>query len=93
MSRLAEAHVRDGLVVLAVNAWDESKEQLKRYAEKEKLAHRILLQGSTVADAYHVSAVPVTLWINREGMVVDSKSGFDGAEEVRQKTRKLLTAG
>ncbi len=93
MSQLAEAHARDGLVVLAVNAWDEPKEQLKRYAEKEKLAHRILLQGGSVAEAYGVSAVPVTLWINGNGTVVDSKSGFDGAEEVRQKTRKLLAAG
>lgn len=93
LSRVAEEHAKDGLVVLAVNAWDEPKDVLKRYAEKERLAQRILLDGGSVADSYGISSVPVTLWINRAGVVVDAELGFGGADAVREKTKKLLTSG
>ena len=78
---------------MAVNAWDEPKDLLAKYAEKEKLAQRILLEGSDVADTYGITGLPATLWVNRQGVVVDTEMGFEGAEALKVKTERLLTDG
>ena len=60
-------------------------------ATKEKLKHRILLDGSETAERYgQGSNVPVVLWIDRAGVVVDTEWGFGGAATLERKTKKLL---
>lgn len=92
LSRLAEQYVGEGLVILSINAWDDDKKDLESYAKKEKLAQRILLNGSAVADQYHVEGLPTTLWIDRKGIVVDTEVGFGGVEALRERTRKLTAS-
>jgi hypothetical protein len=91
LSKLADEFKKDGLIVLAVDAWDEGEEGLASYVKSEKLTHRILLEGSEVTEAYGSgSNVPVVLWIDRKGVVVDTEWGYDGAGSLEAKTRKLL---
>ncbi len=78
------------MVVLGVNAWDEPAEEVRRFVSEYKLAHRILLAGGAVAQQYGVSALPVVLWIDRAGTVVDAELGFGGAASLEEKTRRLL---
>lgn len=94
MSRLAEEYGKNGLSVLAVDAWDEDQDEIASFVKSEKLIHRILLEGSEVAEQYGSgSNVPVVLWIDRNGVVVDTEWGFAGAASLEAKTQKLLSQG
>ena len=79
-------------MVLGVNAWDEPKSQIRRFVKKHKLKHRILLDGSAVADQYGISSVPTLIFINKDGVMIDGELGFHGAGPLFDKTRSLLRA-
>lgn len=80
--------------MLAINSWDEDRETLIQFATKEKLKHRILLDGSETAEKYGLGRnIPVVLWIDRAGIVVDTEWGFGGAATLERKTKKLLAVG
>lgn len=74
-----EKYGSQGLAVLAVNAWDESKPQVEKFAREKKLTHRILLDGGSVARSkYEVVALPTTFWIHKDGTIVRQLSGGNG---------------
>lgn len=94
MSRIAREHADEGLVVLAVNAWDEDKDVLAKFIKSEKLAQRVLLNGSDVgSEKYNVKGVPVVLWITPDGIIEDVEVGFGGRRSLEEKTRRLLSRG
>ena len=90
MSRIATEHSDAGLVVLAVNVWDEDKRQIDRFVRKEKLAQRMLLNGSKVASSYKYPGVPTLLWIDEKGIVKDVEFGFHGPASLARRTNQLL---
>ena len=90
MSQLATERADAGLIVLAVNVWDEDKRQIDRFVRKEKLAQRILLNGSKVASSYGNPGVPTLLWIDGTGIVQDVEVGFGGAASLERRTDHLL---
>ncbi|MBI4716229.1 MAG: TlpA family protein disulfide reductase [Planctomycetes bacterium] len=90
---MTEKYAKDGLVVLAVNSWDEPKRDLERFAKDKSLKQRILINGSEVAEKYHVSRYPTSVWVNRQGVVVDCEIGSSDASTLEQKTKKLLAGG
>jgi len=80
-------------VVLAVNAWNEPADKLRRFVEQKKLTHRILLGGAAVAgEGYGVEGIPVTIWIDRDGRIAAREVGFAPGQEGRLEriTRDLL---
>lgn len=84
-------HGKDGLSVLAVNVWDEPEDEVASFVKSEKLKQRFLLDGSEVAEQYGSgSNVPVVLWIDANGVVVDTLWGYEGAGALEAKTKKLL---
>ncbi|MCH7839644.1 MAG: TlpA family protein disulfide reductase [Planctomycetes bacterium] len=92
MSQLAETYKDQGLVVLAVNVWDEDKSILRRFAQKNKLKQRILLEGGDVHSDYGLSlmGVPVVVWIRPDGTVADVEFGFHEPQSLERKTKKLM---
>ncbi len=78
--------------MLAPNAWDEEKRLLKRYARKEKLKQRILLDGGTLFDSYGGVMIPTVLFIDRRGIVRDVEVGFGDPNDLTKLTEKLLAA-
>lgn len=78
-------------MVLGVNIWDEPKAVIARYAKVEKLRQRMLLGGSEVADQYHVTSIPTTLWINSQGVVVATELDFNGPSSLERKCQRLLS--
>jgi hypothetical protein len=77
-----------GFTVIAVNDWDESKEQIQAFVTKEKLKHTVLLGGMDVSERlYGVPGSPTAFWIDREGRVLHRQVGFSshhvGAMEKR----------
>jgi len=76
-----------------VNAWDETEEELEAFAKTNGLSYPILIEGSEVTAKYGSgSSVPVVMWINRDGVIVDTEWGFGGPDTLREKTRKLLAS-
>ena len=68
-----------GLVVLAVNGWNEPKADVAWYVRNNRLSHRVLLRGAEVAERrYGVRQYPTKFWINREGIIVHQLAGFSG---------------
>ena len=90
MSQIATERADAGLIVLAVNAWDEDKSQINRYVRKEKLGQRILLDGSKVASSYGSPGLPTLLWIDGTGIVMDVEVGFGGPASLERRTDQLL---
>lgn len=93
MSKFQEAYASKGFTVIAVNAWDEEKEVVQKFAEKEKLKQTILLKGSEVAaDVYGVTGYPTSYWIDREGKVVYWEKGFvpEAAPALEKRIERLL---
>ncbi len=89
---MVEEYKKDGLVVLAVNAWDEDKEILQQYVDQNKFQQRVLLNGGEVSDRYGIpnKTVPTVLWIDRKGTVVDTDLGSGNVRRLEQKTAKLV---
>ena len=90
LSKLVERHTADGLVVLGINAWDEPEDDIKRFVDKKKLEHRILLDGSEVAERYGIGGIPAILWIDGNGVIADGALGFTRRKRIHDKTTALL---
>ncbi len=79
-------------MVLAVNAWNESKAEVEKYVKKNNLEQRILMDGRAVAHTYAVRGVPTVFWIDPAGRAVDVMIGYDGSEDLEVKTKAFLAA-
>lgn len=91
LSELQQKYAKEGLVVLSINQWDESKEEVAKFVADKKLKHRVLLNGGSVgADLYHIEGVPTCFWIDRSGVVVDALMDFEGPGVLDKKTKETL---
>lgn len=71
-----------GLVVVAVNGYDESKAEVDKYVRDKSLTHPIALMGRKVAEEkYTVASYPVTYLVDRKGTIVDYHLGFEPGDE------------
>ena len=50
------------------------------------------MNGLDVANSYGVTGVPIVLWIDRDGKVAATESGFHGAGSLEKKTKRLMRA-
>lgn len=83
---------KDGLVVLGVNVWDEEKSDIAAFVKEKKLKHRILLNGRSMAKTtYRIGGLPIVLFIDRKGVVVDVHTS-DDASTLKNKAAALLSA-
>jgi thiol-disulfide isomerase/thioredoxin len=94
LSRIQEKYGPQGLVVVAVNAYDEERQVIADFVSKEKLKQTVLLMGSKVAqDLYAAPSYPTSYWIDREGKVVRREMGFQVTmvPALERMARKLVT--
>jgi thiol-disulfide isomerase/thioredoxin len=71
-----------GLAVVAVNAYDESKPEVERFARANKLTHPIALMGKKVGeDKYTVTSYPVTFLVDHRGTIADYHLDFEPGDE------------
>jgi peroxiredoxin len=93
LSTLYSKYKDKGLTVVAVNAYDESKPEVDRFARAKHLTHPIGLSGSKVAQQYTVASYPVTWLVDHNGTIADYHLGFDrGDEELLAKSVGRLLA-
>ena len=82
LSKWQQQYGDAGLVVLAINAYDEPKEVVTKFAKEKQLEQKFLLTGGSVArEEYGVRFYPTTCFIDRSGTVVAHQEGFDPSWE------------
>jgi peroxiredoxin len=82
-----------GLAVIGVN-YKESKREVQAFVQEQKLGFPILLDdGGQVAKRYQVFALPVTVLVDRRGMVAGTVLGIRDwvAPDARAYLDRLLT--
>ncbi len=80
---------------MAVNGFDEPREEVEEFAKKSSLRHPILLMGGqTALDLYDVEGFPTSFWIDPEGRIIGKEVGFDPAlaAAMEKRIEKLLAA-
>ena len=71
-----------GLAVVAVNGYDETRQEVERFARANGLTHPIALMGQKVAEEkYTVASYPVTFLIDHRGTVADYHLDFEQGDE------------
>jgi len=83
-----ERYAGDGLVVLGV-APDDSEEALLEKAKQLGITYPIAI-SQTTADAYGVRAIPVTFFIDKQGMIVSSVLGAASFQDLEAEVKRLL---
>jgi len=82
-----------GLAVVGVN-YKESKREVQTFVQEQKLGFPVLLDGTgQVAERYQVFALPVTVLVDRRGMVAGTVLGVRDwvASDARAYLGKLLS--
>lgn len=65
---------------MAVNAWNEDAKTLNTFAKRQKVPYPILLEGSSVADDWGVSALPTNFLLNSDGKVMKEWGIIDSSD-------------
>jgi peroxiredoxin len=77
MSNLHERRAGDGLAIVAVNL-DKTRDLADGFLEKHPAPFTVAFDPSgTTAEAFHVSGMPSTFLIGRDGTILESHVGFD----------------
>jgi len=71
-----------GLAMVAVNAYDESKQEVDRFVRANGLTHPIALMGKKIGEEqYTVESYPVTFLVDHTGAIVDYHLDFEPGDE------------
>ena len=82
----------DGLQILGINAdEDASKEELEKFAKNMGVNYPVLLGKEEVEQAYGgIQFLPVTVYVDRDGNVVDKVFGLKGRAEIEDDIKVAL---
>ena len=90
LSRLYEAHQKDDLQVLGINATNDPEHMVQKIAKDLQLKLPILLKGSdTAVVGYAIREFPANFWLDRDGRIVEFWTGYS-ARKLDEKIKKLL---
>ncbi len=95
MTALHREYGDKGLAVVAVNGYGDAREVIEEWVRAKKLDHPIYFDGREVATAtYFVTAYPTTFLVDRHGVIVERRIGFDPADlpDLRHAIEELLAA-
>ena len=80
----------NGLVILGVNI-KENESKVSKFAKDYKMTYPILLDiDGTTSDAYRVFGIPMSFFIDRNGLVKDSFIGMLTKEDLSKKLAMIL---
>jgi peroxiredoxin len=91
-AELQKQYGPEGLQVVGIAVDEDSTpDDLKQFAGKLGVNYPILVGKESVEDQYGgVQFLPATLYINREGMIVDKVFGLKGRGEIEDNIKKAL---
>jgi peroxiredoxin len=81
-----------GLQVLGVVMDSTDKKDIAEYASNLGIDYPILLGTEDVGDSYGgIKVLPVTIYVGRDGKIVEKVLGVKGHDEIEAEVRKALT--
>ncbi|HKD79540.1 MAG TPA: TlpA disulfide reductase family protein [Candidatus Angelobacter sp.] len=81
-----------GLVILGI-AMDSSSGPIKKFTGKFELNYPILLGNQVLADRYYVKALPVSVFIDRNGRITDQVPGAAARSFIEDEIQLALENG
>jgi|SRR5262249_11280978 len=81
-----------GLVILGI-AMDSSIDPVKKFTTKLEVNYPILLGNQALADQYYVKALPVSVFIDRNGRMTDQVPGAASRSFIENEIRLALENG
>ena len=90
LEELYTKYKNQGLVVIGMNT-ETDYMKVKRFAEP-LISYTVLLDGGTQAQAYDISGIPTTYYIDRKGIIRYRSVGFAPGDEasIEKKIKELL---
>lgn len=80
-----------GLQIIGVEAGDDGKDEISKFAQDMRMNYPILLGKESVDDAYGgMPALPESFFIGRDGKIVDKIIGLRGREDIEESIKKAL---
>ena len=79
-----------GLAVIGVAMDDDGWKKVKPFAEAKQMNYPVVLGTGELAERYAVTAMPVTLLIDRDGRIAASHPGLVNKEVFEKKIQALL---
>ena len=90
---LQKKYEAQGLQVVGVAMDDSSKEDIDKFTQEMSVNYPIVIGKEATADSYGgLPALPTTLYIDREGKVVDRVIGLRGRAEIEQAMQKIIAS-
>lgn len=92
---LQKQYANEGLVVLGISVdEDASTEDLTKFAKDLGVNYPILLAKDHVEENYGgIQFLPVTIFVGRDGKIVDKVFGLKGRAEIEENIKKALGQG
>jgi cytochrome c biogenesis protein CcmG/thiol:disulfide interchange protein DsbE len=81
---------QNGLAVIGVSMDDDGWKSVKPFLEEKKLNYTIVIGNEPLGKLYGLSAMPMTLLIDREGKIAASYSGVVDKEKCESDLQALL---
>lgn len=82
LNALYEKYVGRGLVVLAVNAWNEPRKKVEAFVSEKRLKYPILMNGHEIfAERYGCRYIPQVYVIDKQGVIAYSHLNFLPGDE------------
>ncbi len=89
--QFGKKYKHDGLTVLGVSM-DENWKLVKPFLKEKKMKYPVVLGNDEVAKRYGLSAMPMTLLIDRDGNIASSFTGIVDKDKFENEIRLLLQA-
>ena len=79
-----------GLEVVGVAQDDASDDDIRKFAQETGAHYTILQGGNAVGDAYGAQFLPTTVYIGRDGKIIDRVVGLVSKSEIEDNIKKAL---
>lgn len=90
---LRKQYEAQGFEVLGIAEDDASKDEIAKAAKKTGVSYPILLTDGKVAPAYGgVDYLPMSFYVDRNGVVVEETAGLASKDEVEANIRKIVAS-
>jgi peroxiredoxin len=81
-----------GLVILGI-AMDQSTDVIRKFAEKMEVNYPLLVGNQRVADQFYVKALPVSIFVDRNGRITDQVPGAAARSFLENEIQLALESG
>lgn len=95
MTRIYDKYKDRGSIVVAINSFNDARDQVEKYIDETGLDVPILLGGRELSHKWYAEVAPAYFWVNRRGEIVDYDFGYSSevAERIESKLEQLLENG